>query len=410
MENGDAFIDLISKKMVQLVIKGGGPCIEVDGGLQAQLAKRWDQRIKELAWKESWLSRQDGLDGTHKSNRWRRRRLIVVINPAAGRGQSQAVYTSVVAPMLEQAGVEHELVVTRKAQEAKSLMHNLNTEAWDCVVAIGGDGLLSEIVQGLYSQDPVSCHPLTRLPLAIVPSGTGNGMAASFLYQQAEVPCPINAMFLILKAKSTVPADLSLVEASDGQRPSFLALSFGLVADVDLESEVIRWTGSFRMDLFALYAILRLRSYRARLSYLPSKEGPPPRAAALPPLRARLPDASGWVHMEHDFLMVLISHVSHIAESAHSNPGKRMGDGTLQILVLRRQPSLSRLRLISLFLALERGYHVTADEVESYNAVAYRLESLTERGVYTLDGEAVPCGSIQGRILPQAMRILGSAV
>lgn len=87
-----------------------------------------------------------------------------------------------------------------------------------------------------------------------------------------------------------------------------------------------------------------------------------------------------------------------------------MGDGTLQILVLRRQPSLSRLRLISLFLALERGYHVTADEVESYNAVAYRLESLTERGVYTLDGEAVPCGSIQGQILPQAMRILGSAV
>lgn len=120
-------------KMVQLVIKGGGPCIEVDGGLQvslydvigsavietqqsegskllvyayprsvvrhylcgklypiakrrpqhlhlmmpkAQLAKRWDQRIKELAWKESWLSRQDGLDGTHKSNRWRRRRLV----------------------------------------------------------------------------------------------------------------------------------------------------------------------------------------------------------------------------------------------------------------------------------------------------------------------------------------------
>lgn len=229
---------------------------------------------------------------------------LVVLNPAAGRGQSQAVYTSVVAPMLEQAGVAHELVVTRKAQEAKSLVHNLNTEAWDCVVAIGGDGLLSEIVQGLYSQDPVSCHPLTRLPLAIVPSGTGNGMAASFLYQQAEVPCPINAMFLILKAKSTVPADLSLVEASDGQRMSFLALSFGLVADVDLESEVIRWAGSFRMDLFALYAILRLRSYRARLSYLPSKEGPPPRAAALPPLRAQLPDASGWVHMEHDFLMV----------------------------------------------------------------------------------------------------------
>lgn len=123
----------LALKRVQLVIKGGDPCIEVGGGLQvslydvigsavietqqsegtkllvyayprsvgrqypcgkvypiakrrpqylhfmtpkAQLAKRWDQRIKELAWRESWLSRQDGLDGTHKSKRWRQRRLV----------------------------------------------------------------------------------------------------------------------------------------------------------------------------------------------------------------------------------------------------------------------------------------------------------------------------------------------
>ena len=104
-----------------------------------------------------------------------------------------------------------------------------------------------------------------------------------------------------------MPADLSLVETADGQRHlSFLSLSFGLIADVDLESEVIRWAGSLRMDLFSLYCIFRLRTYRARLSFLPCEEGetPPTEAVELPPLDTPLPEKNGWVSMEDDFLMV----------------------------------------------------------------------------------------------------------
>jgi sphingosine kinase len=271
-------------------------------------------------------------------------------------------------------------------------------------------------------------------------------LSSSVLHLHTEAFKPISATFLLLKAKSTVPADLSLVETADGQRHlSFLSLSFGLIADVDLESEVIRWAGSLRMDLFSFYAILRLRTYRARFSFLPCEEGgtPPGEAVELPPLHMPLPEKDGSVSMEDDFLMVrgngktamnsrtarhlpltpaarlhrfsfsnkhtqiLISHVSHIAETVHSSPGKKIGDGTFQILVLRQQPSLSRLRLISLFLALEHGGHVAVSEVEVYDARAYRLEPLTEQGRYSLDGEAIPYGNVQGRVLPHAIQLLG---
>lgn len=99
--------------------------------------------------------------------------------------------------------------------------------------------------------------------------------------------------------------------------------------------------------------------------------------------------------------------MSHIAEAVHSAPGKKIGDGTFQIMVLRRQPSLSRMRLISLFMALEHGGHVTVQEVEIYHARAYRLEPLTDQGRYSLDGEAIPFGHVQGKVLPLAMQILG---
>lgn len=60
---------------------------------------------------------------------------------------------------------------------------------------------------------------------------------------------------------------------------------------------------------------------------------------------------------------VLVSHMSHIAEDAHSAPGKALGDGALHVLVLRKP--VSRLRLLSIFLQFEEGKHVHEPEVRA---------------------------------------------
>lgn len=276
----------------------------------SNVAKQWDARIK--AWCRGGPHQQSGGEEAQQlmkpTSQGQRRRLLVLVNPQSGRRQSHHIYSSVVGPMLEQADVEHELIVTTRTQHAKEILHDLDVEAWGGVVAIGGDGLLSEIIQGLYKKDPENRRALSKLPLAIINGGTGNGLFSSLLHHHTEAFTPTCATFLILKAKSTtMPADLSLVETADGQRHlSFLSLSFGLIADVDLESEVIRWAGSLRMDLFSLYAIFRWRTYRARFSLLPCEEGGTSlgEAVQLPPLDMPLSDKDGWVSIEDDFLMV----------------------------------------------------------------------------------------------------------
>lgn len=274
----------------------------------SSVAKQWDAWIK--AWCRGGPQQQSGGEEAQqliKPTGQERRRLLVLVNPESGRRQSHHIYTSVVAPMLQQADVEHELIVTTRTQHAKEILHDLDVEAWGGAVAIGGDGLLSEVIQGLFKQDPENRRALSRLPLAIVNGGTGNGLFSSLLHHHTEAFTPICATFLLLKAKSIMPADLSLVETADGQRHlSFLSLSFGLIADVDLESEVIRWAGSLRMDFFSLYAIFRNRTYRARFSFLPCEEGGTSlgEAVQLPPLDMPLSDKDGWVSIEDDFLMV----------------------------------------------------------------------------------------------------------
>lgn len=69
---------------------------------------------------------------------------LVVINPAGGTGNAQQTYEQQVAPVFEQANVEVETVITRQAAHATEIVAEVPLDKYDCIVAVGGDGLLSE--------------------------------------------------------------------------------------------------------------------------------------------------------------------------------------------------------------------------------------------------------------------------
>ena len=276
------------------------------------MAKRWDTQIKSLCCR-NWPRRewQQQQQQQQQQGEARRRRLLVIVNPVSGRRRSLSIYHSVVKPMFTQAGVEDDLIVTNRAHHAKDVAREMDVEAWDGIVTIGGDGILSEIVNGLYEQDDKTA--LQRMPLAIIKGGTGNGLFSSVMHRNKEANEPLNAVFVILKAQRTILTDLSLVETGDGKKQlSFLSLSYAIIADVDIGSETLRWAGAARMDLYALYCILRKRRYHLTFSLLPCEKGEEEGGARggigtlLPPLETPLPVGEGWVHLEDDFFMVRI--------------------------------------------------------------------------------------------------------
>lgn len=240
------------------------------------------------------------------------------------------------------------------------------------------------------------------------------------------------------------PVDLSYIDTIDKKRHfSFLMMSWGLIADVDIESETLRFLGSLRQSIYALMAIMKLKRYRGRFSYLiPSekKEGSnmiSSRQVELPPLEEPINnngqsldsieaqnknsentsmtptnrststttrEGDQWVTIEDDFLLLLISHVSHIAYDVHSNPGKILGDGCFEIMMIRKP--IQRFRLLSMFLGIENGDHISAEEIEFIKVKAYRLEPLVSEGIYSMDGEVITYGPIQSSIFKESLQIL----
>src|SRR5262245_4316712 len=95
----------------------------------------------------------------------RPRRALVVANPISGRGRGARIATELVSAF-ERRGVAAQLLLTRARGDAQGLLHAAGPA--DLVVAIGGDGTLSEVLQGL---------PERATPVGVLPSGTANVLA-----------------------------------------------------------------------------------------------------------------------------------------------------------------------------------------------------------------------------------------
>merc|ERR1712227_1162614 len=93
-----------------------------------------------------------------------------------------------------------------------------------------------------------------------------------------------------------------------------------------------------------------------------------------------------------------------IAYDVNSNPGKGLGDGCFEIMMIRKP--IQRYRLLSVFLGIENGEHIGAEEIEFLKVKAYRLEPLGNQGIYSMDGEVIKYGPIQSSICNESLQIL----
>ena len=96
---------------------------------------------------------------------------VLIANPAAGHGHGEEAL-DVVDRTLRAGGIEVRIHRTTAAGDAVTIAQEAATQGVGAVVAIGGDGTVHEVVNGLLNAD-VNERPA----LGLVPVGTGNDYA-----------------------------------------------------------------------------------------------------------------------------------------------------------------------------------------------------------------------------------------
>lgn len=148
-------------------------------------------------------------------------RAAVVANPIAGRGRARARAEELVRE-LARVEIAAELHYTSGRGDARAWTRE-HAGAFDVVVAVGGDGTVSEVLDGV---------PEAEMPVAILAMGTANVMSIDL-----GLPRDPAGVARMVASGRTTTVDVARV---NGTRLSFLVVGAGVDAQVVRELERLR--------------------------------------------------------------------------------------------------------------------------------------------------------------------------
>ncbi|XP_016948489.1 sphingosine kinase 1 [Drosophila biarmipes] len=250
-----------------------------DYAVNLQTAEQWHHTIRRH--KRGSGSSSPGDSG---------KQLLILLNPKSGSGKGRELFQKQVAPLLTEAETQYDLQITTHPQYAKEFVRTRRDlmERYSGIVVASGDGLFYEVLNGLMERLDWR-RACRELPLGIIPCGSGNGLAKSVAHHCNEPyePKPILHATLTCIAGKSTPMDVVRVELAPRDKHfvmySFLSVGWGLIADIDIESERLRSIGAQRFTLWAIKRLITLRTYKGRVSYLLAKnkkdQEPPVEAA-----------------------------------------------------------------------------------------------------------------------------------
>ncbi|XWS15670.1 hypothetical protein CRYUN_Cryun34aG0021800 [Craigia yunnanensis] len=347
----------------------------------------------------------------------RPKRLLILVNPFGGKKSATKIFLQDVKPYLEDADIQITVIETKHQLHANEVAKTLDLSKYDGIVCVSGDGILVEVVNGLLEREDWSAA--IKMPIGMVPAGTSNGMVKSLLDSVGE-PCSASNSILAVIRGHKRSLDVATILQGETRYFSVLMLAWGLVADIDIESEKYRWMGSARIDFYALQRILHLRHYNGRVSFLPapgfenygeptsyhdevtSEKSPTQEGSVKIQWHGYLGsdvklDNMHWRTISGPFVSIWLHNVPWGSEDVMAAPNAKFSDGYLDLIITKDCPKLS---LLSLMSNINDGSHVKSPFVTYIKAKAFvlepgpRVEDPTKGGIIDSDGEVLAKGNI----------------
>lgn len=319
----------------------------------------------------------------------RRRRILVLLNPHAGRGELGGATPQ---QFSDDAGLDAEIIVPDPDDHAVQMAqaHRELAEGVDAVLVRGGDGMVAAGVN-LVAQ--------TDVPLGVIPAGTGNDFARAAQLPLSP-PAALQHLLTALRAPelTTVAVDALHVtlRAPGVTREWWVAnsLNIGFDAEVNQRAETLRHIpGSLRYLVGLVQSLPGFHTRRMRL---------------------QLDDV---VH-ELDAALICVHNGGYIGGGIPLNTQAKHDDGVLNVSTVGR---VSRTGVTLLFPLVYLGAHRLLRPLSAHQATRLRIHIPAGVPVYA-DGEAVlapPLGTpsatedaghheLQVQVVPGAVRLIHS--
>lgn len=282
--------------------------------------------------------------------------ICVIFNPVAGtrRGDDVASFF--------RSGADRGAVDIRETKapgHATELAATAARDGYRIVVAVGGDGTVNEVAQGLFG---------TRTALGIVPRGSGNGLA-----RHLKISLDPATAAAALRTPSFQRIDVGRING----RP------FLCTAGIGFDAHIARHFALARRRGLATYVSVALRRY---LTYRST------------PIEARLGDT----RLRRDCYLLAFANASQYGNDAFIAPHADLEDGVLDLCLIDKLPLW---RAVRVGRALMRGTLPASGAAEFHTGadILVRAERPTE---FHVDGEfAGEAREFEVRLTPLELQV-----
>jgi diacylglycerol kinase (ATP) len=300
------------------------------------------------------------------------KRVVVAINPSASFGSKASIGPALVQTLRGEGHDVQSLTEPSWLELLASARAAVKSKP-DALVVVGGDGIVNlgaNLVAG------------TRVPLGIIPSGTGNDMARGLGIPHDNTEAAIEVLARALQdGPRTIDAGrISYVDDATGDKAErwFLcALSAGFDAIVNERANSMRNPkGPSRYIIALLIELAKLKRIRYRLT-----------------LDGRVIETEGS--------LVSLGNSISLGGGMNITPDAKLDDGLFDVLMVK---PLGRAAFLRIFPRVFQGTHVTDPRVTIERARHVRIEA--EGITAYADGERIAPLPIDVEVVPGAVRVL----
>lgn len=292
--------------------------------------------------------------------------VLVIYNPTSGtKSNKSMLYKLFNYYSLNK--INYELIETKYKNHAQDLCEDSDLSHYHDIIICGGDGTFNEVVNGLMM------NKFNQIPrLGFLPGGTGN----SFMHDLEAVD-ETKALNKIFQDKSD---SLDIIKLTYNNKIiySFNIVGWGLVTDILILAEKMRFLKGLRYNIASLFYLLTSKGKKIKFSI------------------------DGQLFKD-DYLFIMICNTIHTGKGMKAAPKAKFNDGLMDIISVKS--SISIFQLIKLFSQIFSGRHIHSKYVKYQTAKKIELEP-TNNEILNIDGDAKGFTPVNIDILKNRLRII----
>jgi diacylglycerol kinase (ATP) len=287
---------------------------------------------------------------------------LFIVNEYAGKGKTKQRWSHI-QRYLDMFAIPYQVHLTSRPREAVEVAKQSSLYEYSHVIAVGGDGTVNEVVNGLCGQQAI---------FGVIPTGTGNDFA-----RMLEIPD--DPFLAVKKLVNGSQKTIDLLELNG----KYIAGAIGIGFDGAIAEDINRstWKKRFGTLGYVLSMLKLLRTFYPFTLYLDL-------------------DEKSFI-IEHCW-MVAIGNSSYYGGGMKICPDAKHDDGLLDVCIVH---DLSRTGILKAFPSVFSGRHVHHPKVKYMRGQVVRVR--TEPSVY-IHGDGEIFGQTPGEILihPHALNVI----